>query len=72
MNTGCVLPEQTASFSVCLNDDIIMEGVPVITNTKSCNYDSEKVQQVIQKNEVIIDNQVLTNFDDYYKLLLEK
>ena len=43
MNEYCVLPEQTASYSFCLNDDIIMEGVSVITDTKSCIYDKNKV-----------------------------
>ena len=72
MNEYCVLPEQTASYSFCLNDDIIMEGVPVITDTKSCIYDKNKVVEKIQKKQVVVNDEIIDKFEDYYKLLLNK
>jgi|TARA_B110000503_G_scaffold34981_1_gene57220 hypothetical protein len=70
MNNRCELPEQTASYSVCLNDDVIMEGVAAITNTNSCQYDPNKPVETIRKEPVYFDNQIVNNFEDYYKLLL--
>jgi uncharacterized protein YkvS len=70
MNEYCVLPEQTASYSFCLNDDIIMEGVSVITDTKSCIYDKNKVVEKIQEKQVVVNDEIIDNFEDYYKLLL--
>lgn len=72
MNEYCVLPEQTASYSFCLNDDIIMEGVSVITDTKSCIYDKNKVVEKIQEKQVVVNNEIIDKFEDYYKLLLNK
>jgi hypothetical protein len=72
MNEYCVLPEQTASYSFCLNDDIIMEGVSVITDTKSCIYDKNKVVEKIQKKQVVVNDEIIDKFEDYYKLLLNK
>jgi hypothetical protein len=72
MNEYCVLPEQTASYSFCLNDDIIMEGVSVITDTKSCIYDKNKVVEKIQEKQVVVNDEIIDNFEDYYKLLLNK
>lgn len=68
---NCELPEQTASYSFCLNDNIILEGVSVITNTQDCKYDKNSSVQKIQKNEVYFNNNVINNFEDYYKLLLK-
>lgn len=71
MNASCELPEQTASYAICLNDDVIMEGVPVVTNTNSCQRIPKQVQEKIQKNDIYYDNQVVTSFDEYYQLLLQ-
>jgi len=72
MSKYCILPEQTASYSICLNDDVIIEGVPVVTNTDSCNYNPSKSVEEIKKNPVYYDNVMVDNFQDYYKLLLKK
>jgi len=72
MNEYCVLPEQTASYSFCLNDDIIIEGVSVITDTKSCIYDKNKVVEKIQEKQVVVNDEIIDKFEDYYKLLLNK
>ena len=72
MNEYCVLPVQTASYSFCLNDDIIIEGVSVITDTKSCIYDKNKVVEKIQEKQVVVNDEIIDKFEDYYKLLLNK
>ena len=48
---------------------IPQEGVPVVTNTNSCQRIPKQVQEKIQKNDIYYDNQVVTSFDEYYQLL---
>tara|TARA_B110001469_G_C9642577_1_gene323549 strand:+ start:575 stop:787 length:213 start_codon:yes stop_codon:yes gene_type:complete len=69
---SCQLPKQTTSYSFCLNDDVIMEGVSVITNTNECKFNQDKNIQTIKKEPVYYKNQIVESFDDYYKLLLHK
>jgi|TARA_Y100000389_G_scaffold200052_1_gene239707 hypothetical protein len=72
---SCQLPEQTASYGFCLNDDVIMEGVPVIILTKgfqniieSTNCEVDK-QQTYQPNTY--KNLPVQSFEQYYQLLLK-
>lgn len=72
---NCQLPEQTASYGFCLNDDVIMEGVSVIILTKgfqdiiestNCEIDKQQIYQpYTNKNEPI------ESFENYYQLLLK-
>ena len=71
---SCQLPEQTASYGFCLNDDVIMEGVPVVTLTKgfqdiiestNCEVDKQTYQPNTYKNLQV------QSFEQYYQLLLK-
>lgn len=71
---SCQLPEQTASYGFCLNDDVIMEGVPVVILTKgfqniiestNCEVDKQTYQPYTFKKEPI------QSFEQYYQLLLK-
>tara|TARA_B110001469_G_scaffold125768_1_gene141876 strand:+ start:279 stop:509 length:231 start_codon:yes stop_codon:yes gene_type:complete len=75
---SCQLPEQTASYEFCLNDNVIMEGVPLVVLNRGYqgqfnkNYDSnECIFNNTNPKPIIYENTPVQSFDQYYKLLLK-
>ena len=72
---GCLLPEQTANYAVCLNDDVIMEGVPVINNNRlqlCTDVDNPHNNSGIFNLPTSSSYYQINKFDKYYQKLIQE